>query len=124
MQVGGGKNRNRDRLRCGYAVTVFERGNTMQKDVINVPCPRCKAKPGEQCGGRAQPDSAGNRVHIPRVDQYIRAFNLASDAWGHLKISAENVAVGQTDPERIKYHREQFEKKLAKARRLMKPLAV
>ncbi|WPH58035.1 hypothetical protein SEA_LUCKYLEO_87 [Gordonia phage LuckyLeo] len=95
----------------------------MQEDVINVPCPRCKAKPGEQCTGRAKLDGVGNRIHSARASRYCQAFNVASDAWGHLKISAENVSLGQTDPERIKYHREQFEKKMAKARRLMKPLA-
>ncbi|QFG08225.1 hypothetical protein PBI_GRETELLYN_89 [Gordonia phage GretelLyn] len=80
----------------------------MQKDVINVTCPRCKARPGEQCGGKAQPDSAGNRVHIPRVDRYIKVSNLATEAWDHLQTDASS-----------EYHREQFSKKMDKVRALI-----
>ncbi|QXO13744.1 hypothetical protein SEA_DUMPTRUCK_92 [Gordonia phage DumpTruck] len=88
----------------------------MQSDVINVVCPKCKAAAGDQCTGRAKVDHVGNRVHVDRTRKYIRAFNLAVSAWGHLKLSAENVAVGQSDPERIKYHRDEFNRKLAKAK--------
>ncbi|UJQ86157.1 hypothetical protein ZANY_88 [Gordonia phage Zany] len=91
----------------------------MQQDVINVTCPRCKARPGEQCGGRAKLDMAGNRIHAARASRYCEAFNLAVDAWGHLKISAKNVSLGQTDPKRIAYHREQFSKKMDKVRALI-----
>jgi hypothetical protein len=40
--------------------------------VLDFHCSRCKAKPGEECRGRA---GIGEH-HAPRVDQHIRAFNL------------------------------------------------